>query len=112
MTEGYNGRFCSFLMRTKTFRVVLRRPLLFCTSTRLYDPTFVSPWCQSKVQSMIHPNDISRSDPALSSSNPRIPRTLRSRSLICIEVLVCGAVQFGSADIVEESQRGRMGVRF
>jgi hypothetical protein len=56
------------------------------------------------------PNDVSHSDPALSSPSPRIPRTLRSRSSVCIEVLFFGAVQFGSADIVDESQRGRMGV--
>lgn len=114
-TEVYNGRFWSFLTRAKTFRdlssVVLRRP--FCCSLRVHacmTRTFVSTWYHSTVQSMFLPNDVSQSDPALSSWSPRIPRTLRSHSSVCIEVLGFSAVQFGSADIVDESQRGRMGV--
>jgi len=50
------------------------------------------------VQPMFLSNDVSHSDPALSSLSPRIPKTLRSRSSVGIEVLGCGTVQFGSAD--------------
>ena len=80
--------------------------MLLSTSTRLYDPTLSLPG--ATVQPMFLSNDVSHSDPALSSLSPRIPKTLCSRSSVGIEVLGCGTVQFGSADTVDESQRGRM----